>query len=1191
MSSIRNITRKTSRAVGICCLLLPIFLAARNSDGEERNGPKPADSIGLNYFSASWNSVLQDVAGTAGAQLVAPDLPAARYSRLDRKKYSLDDAVRILNAELEPQGYRILVKPPYLIVVDVPSTRMRYPPAVVSMRESSTGEKVSGNENPFANQGGLQRLPPVESEHGSADYPVRLASHLAPTEKVATPANDLRQSGNTRFRIAVQSQEAAAVANRMYQACKPNAAAIARGPQELPVFRFGGTAPATSFIIAVDQQRNELLIESPPTLTTSVTSLIRKFDTFAAQPNEMTRVVTTAGNAGGTAQRLRAPLARLAAAQVDLPAPRTLLAQPVQLAQQPNVADQPAEPRPRDLPALIAELKGDVSVEVLEDLGVLVISGNKDDVEAVVAIVREMEKLGVGAAPEVHILLLRHVNSEAMSELLSGVYQRLETFGGPARAGQNVALMPVVKPNAVLIVASQADMPSILKLADELDQPVAPSSQFRVFQLKAAVASQVLAMVEKFYEPRGGLAARIKTVVDDRTNAIVVQGSPRDLAEVAALIQKIDLDESNAVNQMRLIPLQNAVAEELSLVINTAIQSVLFPNAGGGPGGLGGLGGAGAGGAASQPSDSARTRQVQVAKSVVLQFLTTENGAQRAVRSGILEDIRVSFDARTNSLVVTAPRQSMQMMAELIRQLDMPTSLVADIKVFSLANSDAAAMIRLLENLYNTQAQAREQQALVAGAADASSNLIPLRLSVDVRTNSIIAKGAPETLRVVEAILLRLDESDLRQRQSVVYRLKNSPAVDVASAINQFLTSQRSLAQLDPNLVSTVELLEREVIVVPEPVSNSLLISSTPRYFDEIQALTKKLDEAPAQVVIQALLVEVELNKNDEFGVELGVQDSVLFDRSVINNLVTLTETLTAPNGVQTTTQRLVSQESQPGFLFNNTPLGNNTAVRPSSVGNQGLSNFGVGRVNGDLGYGGLVLSAGSESLSVLIRALAARRNVNILSRPQIRTLDNQLAQIQVGQQVPIVDGVVITGTGSANPQIRQDQAGIILTVTPRVSPEGIIVMEVIAEKSQFTGRGVPIFTDANTGNVIESPVKDITTARTTVSVPNAQTIVLGGMITNIDSKNERKVPWLGDLPILKHLFRFNSVASRRTELLIFLTPRIIRNDLESELIKQVETGRIHFMQQEAEAIHGPLFAVPDEEAEMILPGTPTFDE
>jgi type II secretory pathway component GspD/PulD (secretin) len=216
------------------------------------------------------------------------------------------------------------------------------------------------------------------------------------------------------------------------------------------------------------------------------------------------------------------------------------------------------------------------------------------------------------------------------------------------------------------------------------------------------------------------------------------------------------------------------------------------------------------------------------------------------------------------------------------------------------------------------------------------------------------------------------------------------------------------------------------------------------------------------------------------------------------------------------------------------------------------------------------VLSASSDAVSVLLRALAQRRRVDILSRPQIRTLDNQTAQIQVGQDVPVVNGLNTSIAGVVNPNVERLPAGIILTVTPRITPDKTVVMEVIAEKSLFLSEGVPLFTDS-TGRTIEAPKKDVTIARSTVSVRDSQTAVMGGMITKSNTNEERKVPWLGDIPVLGHAFRYDFYQTRRTELLIFLTPRLISTDEDSELIKQIEMDRINFIECEAEEIHGPL--------------------
>gem|GEM_PF-671059 len=395
--------------------------------------------------------------------------------------------------------------------------------------------------------------------------------------------------------------------------------------------------------------------------------------------------------------------------------------------------------------------------------------------------------------------------------------------------------------------------------------------------------------------------------------------------------------------------------------------------------------------------------------------------------------------------------------------------------------------------------------------------------------------------------------------QAYVYQLKHAQAEDVAKAVTDFLSHNGGMVAADGSTMGGGGSSSSQRVVA-EKTTNSLLVRGTTEEMGTIQRLIDELDRAPREVLVQALLVEVELGNTNELGVELGFQDSVLFDRGVVDKLVTVSQTTTAPNGTQTTNQNIISQTSAPGFQFNNQPLGSNIAASPGRVAPQGLSNLGVGRVNGDLGFGGLVLSAGSESVNLLLRALDAHFNIDVLSRPQVRAVENHEAFIQIGQQVPVVDGVAITPVGTANPIIRQDQAGIILKVTPRISPDGRVQLAVNAEKSAFNltpGTGVPIFTDATNGNVIEAPIRDITTADTTVSIQSGQTIVLGGMITNDQTVVVRKVPWLGDIPFIGRLFRYDLSRHKRKELLVFLTPTVLENDGHSEFLKSRESGLI----------------------------------
>ncbi|PYK07977.1 MAG: hypothetical protein DME65_15185 [Verrucomicrobia bacterium] len=279
--------------------------------------------------------------------------------------------------------------------------------------------------------------------------------------------------------------------------------------------------------------------------------------------------------------------------------------------------------------------------------------------------------------------------------------------------------------------------------------------------------------------------------------------------------------------------------------------------------------------------------------------------------------------------------------------------------------------------------------------------------------------------------------------------------------------------------------------------------------------------------------------------------------------------------------QQIISESANPGYLFNGaqTQLGNNTfagASNPANIAGQALTGFSTALSNSSLGYGGLILQAGSENINFLLRALAARVRVDVLSRPQVRALDNQAARIQVGQEIPRINGFTANGTTGVNsPIIEQRPIGIILDVTPRISPDGLVIMIVQARKDSLDQKSVSLGTGA-AGSSITSPIVNTTNAQSTLAVNSGQTVIMGGMITKQDNVEERKVPVLGDIPVLGRAFRYDFKQMARTELLIFLTPRIINSDDEAEMFKQIEMERLNFIESEAERVHGPLYGMSD---------------
>ncbi len=787
----------------------------------------------------------------------------------------------------------------------------------------------------------------------------------------------------------------------------------------------------------------------------------------------------------------------------------------------------------------LRELGLDLNIEVLPDLDAIILRGSNRDVNEVLRIIEDIERISAEAVPEVEVVPLDHASSEALAPLLITIEPEL-VAGRPGK----VSITALNKPNALLLIGRAEAVKAVRELIAKLDQPVAPETQLRVFRLRHAPAATASTTVQEFFTKRTGLGTRAVVTPDVRSNSLIVQAAPRDMAEVDALIQRIDTPQSASVNLVRIFKLRNSLATNLAESLEAAIQPARTGQAGG---------------AAN-------------AKSSALELLTIDPQGQKVIKSGILSDVQITPDTRANSLIVTAPAQSMELVAALIAEMDAAAATVAQIKVFHIINGDASSLVLMLRTLLSQPGGAGQGAALPRSRDE--SSFVPLQYSVDTRTNSIIAAGSAGDLAIVEALLLRLDEGNVEQRKNHVYQLKNAPALDVADAINQFLRTQRQVEQAAPGEMSPFQQIEKEVVVVPEPVGNLLIISASPRYFDEILKLVEKIDEQPPQVLIQVLIAEVALTEDTQFGVEWGLQDGLLFDRSLLGDLLTTTSSTTfgdPPTTVQQ--QTIVGATNEPGFNFNSADIGNSgsaaSLATAAQTGKQALANFAVGRSDAELGFGGLVLSAGSKSINVLLRALQQNQRLEVLSRPQVMTIDNQPAFIQVGQKVPLITNVIVNQIGQTN-TVQMDNVGLILGVTPRISPDGMVVMEIDAEKSEVApeAEGIPVSISAS-GAVVRAPRINITTAQTTISTASGETIVLGGLITKRRLTINRRVPFLADVPVLGWMFRYDVFEAQRTELLIILTPHVVRDAADAERLRQIEAARMHWCAADVHELHG----------------------
>ena len=721
-------------------------------------------------------------------------------------------------------------------------------------------------------------------------------------------------------------------------------------------------------------------------------------------------------------------------------------------------------------------------------------------------------------------------------------------------------------PNALVVVGSPEAVQAVRGLVSQLDVPPAPDSakDFRTFGLRFISSNDAANRLQRFFGQQTLAddesripATPVEIIPDFRSNQVTVKGSAAILKAAAEFLDTIDIAsvDDGAVNEVRVIQLKNALASDVAFVIQNAINGQL-PNAG----------------EAFAPQSTTQTQagQAQVIndqdgiqsqlRSAMLSFMTRDANGQ-LIKSGIMFDVRITADANSNSLIVTGPAATIPLIVELVKQLDRIPDAESQIKVFELVYSDAQTIFDMLDTLFNSQTQnAGGGQAggqaggtsnlpLQTGGGSDGASLINLRFSIEPRSNAIIASGPARDLQVIEDLLNRLDARAVNNFPAKVYRLSNAPAQDVADAINSYLEGRTDLIDADPRTQTGVPAVSRAVIVTPEVVSNSLIVSALPEYLVEIENIILSLDRRPPMIQVKVLIAEVDLDAVEEFGVELGVQDSLLFDRG----------TSIAAGAI----------DGGIGFPFNTSTIPNLNAVGRESLPAQALSNLNVGRVNSSLGFGGLVLSAGNESVNILLRALKNRQCVRVLSSPQLMTLENLQGRVSIGASVARIAGSTTT-LGAVTQDITFEDVGVILEVTPRVSPDGLIVLTVNAENSsvgpESTGTAVGVASD---GSIINAQQILKTEATTTLSARSGQTVVFSGLISENKVHIERGIPIISDLPVIGPLFKFESDTASRSELLIIMTPTLVTDDSDLTAVNNDAMDRMHWCLSDVSEVFG----------------------
>ena len=228
--------------------------------------------------------------------------------------------------------------------------------------------------------------------------------------------------------------------------------------------------------------------------------------------------------------------------------------------------------------------------------------------------------------------------------------------------------------------------------------------------------------------------------------------------------------------------------------------------------------------------------------------------------------------------------------------------------------------------------------------------------------------------------------------------------------------------------------------------------------------------------------------------------------------------------------------------------------IRESGLGSTLLTDFGVANQTG-----GLIVRTIEKDVEATLRALEEVGKLEVLSRPYILTSNNQPAIITIGEEVPFIRNTRVTETGQTINTIEYEDIGIILEVTPHINPDGLVIMDVKPEISAITGKTVPI------SETVNASVFAKRSAECRVAIRDGQTIVIGGLIEDQKRDIIKQVPLLGDIPLLGYLFRRTVKETRKTELLIFLTPHVATKDEELKAISEKEKAGSNLVQNAVE--------------------------
>jgi general secretion pathway protein D len=493
-----------------------------------------------------------------------------------------------------------------------------------------------------------------------------------------------------------------------------------------------------------------------------------------------------------------------------------------------------------------------------------------------------------------------------------------------------------------------------------------------------------------------------------------------------------------------------------------------------------------------------------------------------------------------NILIMSDHAVNVNRMMRIIQRIDQQGD--NDVDIINLQHASAAEVVRVVNTFF-------AQQSAAEGGGS------PSRVIADDRSNSVLVGGDKAMRLRIKALVAHLDTPLESGGDTQVVYLQFADAEKIATKLKEQISATVAITGGAPPAggaaSSVAASADRTTTIWAEPETNALVITAPAKVMRALRAVVDKLDIRRMQVLVEAIIVDINVNKSAELGVNWAVWSDEDADAPLGSfmqpiggvNLASLAQSIDNPSAA-------------------NAALGTGTT-------------FGIGRI-----------AASGVNFAAMIRAIQGDSNTNVIATPSTVTMDNQEAELKVAQEVPFITGSYTntgnnTGDGNVNPftTVQRQEVGTILKITPQVNEGGALVqLKIELESSSLSG-------DAGDAN---SLITNKRTINTNVLIEDGGIVVLGGLIQDSDIRGEQRVPYLGRIPILGQLFKTRSRQNDKTNLMVFIRPKILRDGVATAIETGAKYNYIRDEQRAAGRSKGEVLPLLPFTKEPVLPPIPT---